>query len=389
MEEEECCGHLEEDGFEDVGLIEGAERRAGDGPRSASSSRSVSPDARATRRTATAATAAWVKVGLIALASVLISSTGLCMRSAEVDGEILYNVLSVTFFSELVKLVIACAVTAATPTAKATVWDRRSLTYFAPGAVGYFVLNNVRYYMIRQVNPGLLAIVWNMKIVTIGLFYRAPPFRRDFSRQQWMGALILVLGSSMAELSQWGTKNDEGQSNTGGAAGAGIVAFALVLTSFSAVACEFAYKATPLPLSRQNMILYAYGTGLNCITAAAWSIYEADGVSWTANFTAWTWAVVLTQALSGYAIGALLKYVDAVGQVFADVVSMFVAALASALLFGLVANFEYNVSLFLSCVSLVVYYWDVIADAAAAAAPPSKDVELAPRPKSAKFEVLP
>ena len=268
MEEDECCGALEDD-LEDVGLIDAEERRDGSSPASrrdpALSRRAVPP---------AEARSAWVKVGLIGLASVLISSTGLCMRLAEVDGEILYNVLSVTFFSELTKFVIACGVTYATPTAQRTVWDARSLAAFAPGAVGYFVLNNVRYYMIRQVNPGLLAIVWNMKILTLGLFYKLPPFRRDFNRQQWMGALLLVAGSSMAELSQWGTKNDEGQSNTGGAAGAGIVAFALVLTSFSAVACEYAYKATPLPLSRQNMILYAYGSGLNFLTAAAWSVYD-------------------------------------------------------------------------------------------------------------------
>ena len=203
-------------------------------------------------------------------------------------------------------------------------------------------------------NPGLLAIVWNMKIVTIGIFYSFPPFRRMFTRQQWLGALLLVAGSSMAELSQWGTKNDEGQSNTGGSLGIGIVAFALVLTSFSAVGCEYAYKYTTLPLCRQNMILYAFGSGLNCFTAVVWRSYENDARPWTAGFNAWTWSVVFTQACSGYAIGALLKYVDAIGQVFADVVAMLVTAVVSALIFGLDANVEYFFALAVCCASLVV-----------------------------------
>ena len=138
---------------------------------------------------------------------------------------------------------------------------------------------------------------------------------------------------------------------------------AQVVTSFSAVACEYAYKATSLPLCRQNMVLYAYGSLLNLVTALAWRVLDGDtGRPWTDGFTAWTWAVVLTQASSGYAIGALLKYVDAVGQVFADVVATIVTACVSAVLFGLVANFEYGVSLWLCCASLLVYYSQNISD---------------------------
>jgi UDP-sugar transporter A1/2/3 len=302
------------------------------------------------------------KVVLILVSSVLIASSGLAVREAEVDGEITYSPLSVTLYSESVKLLLACGITAfGEPAAHRA--DARALAAFLPGAFGYFVLNNMRYSMIRAVNPGVLAIVWNMKIVTIGLFYAAPPFSRIFTKRQWAGAFLLVAGSTLAELSQWGTKNAEGQSNTGGTSGLAIVAAALVLTSFSAVACEYAYKSTgDLPLSRQNLILYSYGTAFNGATALAWRFLEDDASPWTRGFTAWTWAAVFTQALSGYMIGALLKYVDAVGQVFADVVAMVFSAVVAALFFGLAANLEYGVALLICCGSLVVYYSQSIAD---------------------------
>ena len=75
---------------------------------------------------------------------------------------------------------------------------------------------------------------------------------------------------------------------------------------------------------------------------------------WTTGFTGWTWAVVVTQAASGYAIGALLKHVDAIGQVFADVVAMMISALVAFALFDLAANWQYAVALLVCSMSLGV-----------------------------------
>ena len=74
----------------------------------------------------------------------------------------------------------------------------------------------------------------------------------------------------------------------------------------------------------------------------------------------------MAQAAAGYAIGALLKYVDAIGQVFADVIAMLITVSVSTLLFSLDANFLYAIALFLSAASLVVYYSDLIVTAVAA-----------------------
>ena len=49
----------------------------------------------------------------------------------------------------------------------------------------------------------------------------AAPFRRAFTRFQWAGAGHLVVGSTLAEVSQWGATDEFGQSNTGGRARGG------------------------------------------------------------------------------------------------------------------------------------------------------------------------
>ena len=62
---------------------------------------------------------------------------------------------------------------------------------------------------------------------------------------------------------------------------------------------------------------------LNLLTALVWRSLEGRSSSRSRAASAWTWAVVAAQAASGYAIGALLKYVDAIGQV-AGVIAMLV-----------------------------------------------------------------
>lgn len=307
------------------------------------------------------------KVLFVGLAAVLICSSGLCIREAEDDeGNITYAATSVTLFSEALKLSLAIVITL-TSDAPRTPIDGRTALLFLPGAAGYMVVNNVRYFMLEQVNPGLMAIVWNLKICVIGFLYALPPFRRRFTRFQWAGAGLLVLGSTLAEISQWGKTDEFGQSNTGGALGLEVVAGALILTSASAVATEYAYKVTDLPLCRQNIVLYTYGCVLNLLTALCWRSIEGQAtVPFTRGFTRWTWAVVVAQAAAGYAIGALLKYVDAIGQVFADVIAMLITVSVSTLLFSLDANFLYAIALFLSAASLVVYYSDLIVTAVAA-----------------------
>ena len=80
----------------------------------------------------------------------------------------------------------------------------------------------------------------------------------------------------------------------------------------------------------------AYGCLLNLLTALVWRSLEGQSsVPFTRGFTAWTWAVVAAQAASGYAIGALLKYVDAIGQVFADVIAMLITVVFRVVAFGI------------------------------------------------------
>jgi len=78
--------------------------------------------------------------------------------------------------------------------------------------------------------------------VVIALLYQCPPFNRSLSRRQWLGAALLVVGSAVADLSQWKVASSDGVSNTGGTGGLILLAAGLILASVAAVSCEYAYK---------------------------------------------------------------------------------------------------------------------------------------------------
>ena len=94
----------------------------------------------------------------------------------------------------------------------------------------------------------------------------------------------------------------------------------------AAVATEYAYKVTDLPLSRQNVILYTYALFVESADGPRLAVPRGpvrQSPSRAASRPGR--GAVAAQAASGARIGALLKYVDAIGgEVFADVIAMLI-----------------------------------------------------------------
>jgi len=116
---------------------------------------------------------------LVLVCACLISSTGLLTRAAEVDGQVLYSPFAASLFSELGKLAIGVvwAMAERTPFPPPAELGRAALA-FVPPALGYVVVNNLRFTLVQVINPGLLQLLWNLKIVFIGALYALPPFHR-------------------------------------------------------------------------------------------------------------------------------------------------------------------------------------------------------------------
>ena len=309
---------------------------------------------------------------LVGVAALLIASSGLLIKASQVDGVILYSKFSVTLFSESLKLTIAAGfwifhyylsssnapyeVYVPFPT-----W--RDLGLFSiPGSL-YLINNNLRYLILERINPGVFAVVWNLKVVGIALLLWTV-LKRPMSHRQWFGVALLILGSSLAESSQWGSKEEEEEQETtnqqlsiGREAhiqGLVLLVFGLSVVSFANVACEYVYKSSPIliPLYKQNVVLYSWGLTLNLL---AWLVSDAHE-DLLNHYTGWTIAVIVFNGVSGYLVGAMFKYMDSIAAIFADLLSMLISAVVAFVFFELDANPVFCSGFFVSSASIWVYY---------------------------------
>ena len=323
------------------------------------------------------------QVGLVGLCSMTISSTGLIMRAAEHNDAIAFSPSAVTFFSEMLKFAAAVVLSmfggkeARGSGAAGWLSNFRRISRFSAGlflipALLYVFANNLRFYITQRINPGLLQVLWNVKIAFVGILYALPPFRRPLTLQQWAGAAMLVLGSTIAELSQGEARASDGGLNTGGTVGLLLLVTGLAVTSVGAISCEYAYKHTAheLDFPTQCCLLYGYGTILNLLVfslehllfnsrndeGVAGSGTRSFPMSLTEGFDAWAWAVVVSISITGFLVGMIFKYIDTVAQVFSDMSAMFVTSGVAWLVFGLNVNAAFLLALAICTISLLVYY---------------------------------
>ncbi|KAJ8600977.1 hypothetical protein CTAYLR_006320 [Chrysophaeum taylorii] len=291
----------------------------------------------------------------------LIASTGLAMRAAEVNGHVLFNPIEATFYAEAIKLGITFVWSMSKGGIPTDVMAPKLWLYFAPAATGYLVVNNMRYDLVRRVNPGLLAVLWNLKIVVIGALYSLPPSSRRLAPRQWLAAALIVVGTTTAQRSEFELAKG---AQSGGWPAFALVFVVLVLSGASAVACELAYKHSALGLHLQNIVLYGEGVSFNYLALLLRELLAAAPRPRTmlvrtasfAGFSAWTWTVVLLQACAGYAVGAIFKYIDAIGQVVADVIAVVIATVFSVAFFGLQVDLGYAASLLLCLLAILLFY---------------------------------
>ena len=70
-----------------------------------------------------------------------------------------------------------------------------------PGAL-YVLVNNIRFPILERIDPGVFAVLWNLKVVGVAALL-ACLLSRPITGRQWGGIAMLVLGSTLAEISQW------------------------------------------------------------------------------------------------------------------------------------------------------------------------------------------
>jgi hypothetical protein len=277
----------------------------------------------------------YLKLALVVLCSFAISSNSILMRVAEHGDSIAFSPIAASFFSEAIKMLVAIGMMVYSPHTFKQLREvnLRNRIILSVPALLYVLMNNLRFFIVKAVNPGLLQVLWNLKIVVIALIYQIPPFSRRLSLGQWGGAALLVVGSAVADYSQWSTSSTDGASNSGGTLGLILVISGLFLAGVAGVSCEYAYKFTApeLDFPAQAFVLYAHGALFNLVAFSLWGAYgvpigglDAQGSGsnlWASlihGFDVWAWVAVISVAFTGFLVGLIFKYIDTVAQVMCE-----------------------------------------------------------------------
>ena len=277
------------------------------------------------------------KALLVLFCSCMSTSVSLLIREAEHNDKLLFSPMAASFLAELIKLCIGFGLMISTLRKSLNQIrgiSRSDLRLFFVPAFFFATSNNLRFIVMKAVNPGLVSVIWNLKIVVVGLMYQIPPFSRPLSLRQWLGAGLLVVGATVAKLSEDGSTDSDGVSNSGGRFGLVLLMIQLILAASAGVCAEYAYKSTAdrIEFPAQCSILYAFGATLNLIAFVIAGLNSKSSTSMQDNeneakvaesfpgslfsgFDLWSWLAIFSIACSGFVVGMIFKYLDSVAQV--------------------------------------------------------------------------
>jgi hypothetical protein len=94
----------------------------------------------------------------------------------------------------------------------------------------------------------------------------------------------------------------------------------LTFVSVANVLTEHLYKRTgEVPLHKQNVLLYTCGVCFNGVAFVLFAPSQSGGGGgFFHGYSGWTVLVIMSQGISGYLVGALFKYIDAIAAIYAD-----------------------------------------------------------------------
>ncbi|KAG8514482.1 putative UDP-sugar transporter protein SLC35A4, partial [Galemys pyrenaicus] len=280
-----------------------------------------------------------------------------------VDGRVPFRPSSAVLLTELTKLLL-CAFSLLVGW---QTWPQGALPWrqaapFALSALLYGANNNLVIYLQRYMDPSTYQVLSNLKIGSTALFYCLCLRHRLSARQGLALLLLMAAGACYAA----GGLQDPGHAlpESPPAAAANpmplhITPFGLLLlilycliSGLSSVYTELLMKRQRLPLALQNLFLYTFGVLLNLGLHAG----GGPGPGLLEGFSGWAALVVLSQALNGLLMSAVMKHGSSITRLFVVSCSLVVNAVLSAALLRLQLTAAFFLATLLIGLAVRLYY---------------------------------
>ncbi|NXR08546.1 S35A4 protein, partial [Semnornis frantzii] len=270
----------------------------------------------------------------------------------KVDGAIPFSSAAVVVLVELSKLAVSLLLLTRERRLLAASVSWRHAAPFALSALLYAANNNLVVHMQLFMDPSTFQVLSNLKILSTALLYSLL-LRQRLGGRRWLG-LLLLLAAGVSY--SWG-----GLQAPGSPSGMqlhitlpGLLLLSLYcfISGLAAVYTEAILKTQTLPLSLQNLFLYAFGVLFNSL-GYLWS--GAQG-GFLQGFSPWVLLIVASQALNGLLMSLVMKHSSNITRLFVISCSILANALLSVALFQLQLTLLFFLAVGCVALALHLYY---------------------------------
>lgn len=283
------------------------------------------------------------------------------------EGGYDYIVLSVNLLSETLKLVVSLSCYRHLPPGEHThhMITRRDVLQFAVPALLYALNNALLFAIVASIRPALFQLLSTTKTVFTAILFRLV-LRRQLTITQQAAVVILAAGAAVSRLnSSCGEEEEDVGSGSGEAqplirgewVGVLLTLVTCVSSSFGGVVNEALLKKDGHlhSLFLQNAMLYSWGVLINATALGIRSHEKVAEIGIFGGYRPPVALLILTNAVTGLSISAVLKHCDNLVRVFASGGSM----IASMVIEGLAMQIAPTPELILAAVivagSAIVY----------------------------------
>mmetsp|Transcript_23226 Transcript_23226/g.38833 ORF Transcript_23226/g.38833 Transcript_23226/m.38833 type:complete len:452 (-) Transcript_23226:223-1578(-) len=274
-------------------------------------------------------------------------------------AEILKLVLSIIAFSWFATRNPENALAAKTQVV-AALTPRRFLRFSLP-AVVYTIENHIRFAVLKELASPVTWVVFSHLEIPIVALMTVFILGRRLSIPQWISVILLVDGVMASQMaiceSRLGVKCDHLSDFP-------ITALFMVLLSAlmaatAGTAVEYLFKeeyGTSLHL--QNSQLYVWGIVSNAVVLVVQERKAMEvGTLWD-GFDKQVIFILITMALQGLCVAAVVKHMSNVAKVYASACGLFVAALMSAIMSDFDFSLPFSLAAIVVCCALYLYHMD-------------------------------
>ncbi|XP_072001863.1 probable UDP-sugar transporter protein SLC35A4 [Engystomops pustulosus] len=293
--------------------------------------------------------------GLMLMVSVLIYGSHAPLISlCRVEGQIPFSSSSVVLLIEFCKLVMSSVML--------LLWDCKSVKLqvtwqlavpYALPAILYGTNNNLVVHMQHFMDPSSFQVLSNLKIVSTALMYSFC-LRQNLSTRKWLAlSLLMVAGvfysyGGIHDLEEPSTNTDLYISLQGLL----LMVIYCFISGLSAVYTEVTLKTQKIPLNLQNIFLYSFGIIVNFVV----HVTGSPSSGFLDGFSLWVLVIIISQALNGLIMSAVMKHSSNLTRLFIISFSMLVNGLLSYLLLQIQLTLLFFVAAVLIGFAVYLFY---------------------------------